>query len=193
MKSPIEYFSELTDPRIDRTKDHLLTDIIFITIAAVICNCETWNDIENYGKAKEDWLRKHLQLPNGIPSHDTFNRFFAALEPQEFERCFLSWVQSIYQKHQGEVISVDGKTVRGSRGRGIKSAIHIVSAWADKNEMILGQIKVDEKSNEITAIPMLLDALLLKGCVVTIDAMGTQKSIAKHIICLLYTSDAADE
>lgn len=182
MKSPIEYFSELPDPRIDRTKDHLLTDIIFITIAAVICNCETWNDIENYGKAKEDWLRNYLKLPNGIPSHDTFNRVFSALDPNELERCFLEWVKAIADLTDGDVVSIDGKCIRGSRKSGSKSFVHMVSAWSNQNGISLGQTKVNEKSNEITAIPSLLAVLDIGNCTVTIDAMGCQTNIAEKII-----------
>jgi predicted transposase YbfD/YdcC len=182
MKSPIEYFSQIDDPRVDRTKEHLLEDIIFITIAAVICGAETWNDIENYGNSKKDWLSQYLKLPNGIPSHDTFNRVFAALDPAQFEKCFIEWVKDVSELTKGEVVSIDGKTVRGSRGLGAKSAIHMVSAWANINQLSLGQIKVDNKSNEITAIPKLIEVLALKDCIVTIDAMGCQTSIVKKII-----------
>jgi predicted transposase YbfD/YdcC len=182
MESPINYFSNLTDPRVERTKDHLLDDIIFIAIAAVICGAESWNDMENYGKSKESWLKGFLQLPNGIPSHDTFNRVFSTLDPQELEKCFLDWVKSVAQITKGEVISIDGKSIRGSKEKGSKSIVHMVSAWANANHMVLGQVKVDEKSNEITAIPRLLEVLVLEGCIVTIDAMGCQKEIAKKII-----------
>ncbi len=182
MNNLISYFSNLPDPRVDRTKEHLLEDIVFITIAAVICGSETWNDIENYGKSKEVWLRQYLQLPNGIPSHDTFNRFFSALEPEHFEAAFLSWIRSISTLTKGDVVSLDGKTMRGTRESGSKYAIHIISAWSNSNQLSLGQIKVDEKSNEITAIPQLLEVLVLKGCLVTIDAMGCQKEIAKKIV-----------
>jgi predicted transposase YbfD/YdcC len=182
MQTPISYFTELTDPRVDRSKDHLMEDIIFITIAAVICGAETWNDIENYGKAKESWLRQYLQLPNGIPSHDTFNRFFSALDPDEFEQAFLSWIKDISELTKGDVVSIDGKTICGSRNGDSKRAVHIVSAWSKANQLSLGQIKVDEKSNEITAIPKLLDVLVVKGCLVTIDAMGCQRDIAAKII-----------
>ena len=120
MTTPISYFSSLSDPRVDRTKDHLMEDIIFITIAAVICGAETWNEIEDYGKSKESWLRQRLQLPNGIPSHDTFNRFFSALDPQEFEQAFMSWVKDVVQLTDGEVVSIDGKTLCGSRSKGGK-------------------------------------------------------------------------
>lgn len=176
------YFSGMKDPRIERTKRHLMDDILFISIAAVLSGVESWDEMELYGKNKQQWLSTFLELPNGIPSHDTFNRLFAAIDPDEFESRFLKWVTSLIDKTEGETIHIDGKTMRGSRKQGCKSATHIVSAWADQNELILGQIKVEDKSNEITAIPVLLDALLLKGCIVTIDAMGCQKSIAKQIV-----------
>jgi len=182
MQTPISYFTALTDPRVDRTKSHLMEDIIFITIAAVICGAETWNDIEHYGKSKESWLKHYLQLPNGIPSHDTFNRFFSALDPEAFEQAFLSWVKDISELTNGDVISIDGKTICGSRDGDSKRAVHIVSAWSCANQLSLGQIKIDEKSNEITAIPKLLNVLALKGCLVTIDAMGCQREIAAQII-----------
>jgi predicted transposase YbfD/YdcC len=178
----LSYFSDLKDPRINRTKRHLVDDIVFIAIASVLCGGESWNDMQEYGEIKKEWLSSFLELPNGIPSHDTFNRFFSALDADEFENCFLSWVKSIHQRTHGEVISIDGKTMRGSRTQGCKTATHIVSAWADQNELILGQIKVEEKSNEITAIPKLLEVLLLEGCVVTIDAMGCQKNICQKIV-----------
>jgi predicted transposase YbfD/YdcC len=157
-----------------------MEDIIFITISAVICGAETWNEIEDYGKSKETWLRQYLQLPAGIPSHDTFNRFFSALDPQEFEQAFLSWVNDVVLLTEGEVVSIDGKTLCGTKG--CKRAVHIVSAWSSANQLSLGQTKVDEKSNEITAIPRLLEVLALKGCIVTIDAMGCQRDIAEKII-----------
>lgn len=182
MESPISYFQQLEDPRVDRTKEHLLEDIIFISIAAVICGAETWNDIEDFGVSKQDWLKSFLQLPGGIPSHDTFNRFFSALDPQAFEQSFLDWTSSVAELTEGEVISIDGKSLRGSRGKGAKSAVHMVSAWAHANELVLGQRKVDNKSNEITAIPALLEVLVLKGCIVTIDAMGCQSAIAEAIV-----------
>jgi len=182
MQTPISYFTELTDPRVERSKEHLMEDIIFITIAAVICGAETWNDIEHYGKSKEPWLKQYLQLPNGIPSHDTFNRFFSALDPDAFEQAFLSWIKDVAELSKGDVVSIDGKSIRGSRVGDSKRAVHIVSAWSKANQLSLGQVKVDEKSNEITAIPKLLDVLQLRGCLVTIDAMGCQRDIASKII-----------
>ena len=180
--SLLSYFSEMKDPRIERTRHHLLDDIVFISIASVLSGADSWNEMERYGILKREWLETFLELPNGIPSHDTFNRFFSSLDPKEFESCFTKWVSSICKRTSGEFVSIDGKTMCGSRYQGCKSATHIVSAWADKNEMILGQIKVNEKSNEIIAIPELLDVLLIKGCVITIDAIGCQKKIAKKII-----------
>jgi predicted transposase YbfD/YdcC len=182
MQALLSYFTELTDPRVDRTKEHLMEDILFITIAAVICGAETWNDIENYGKSKETRLKQYLQLPNGIPSHDTFNRFFSALDPGEFEQAFLSWIKDISTLTRGDVVSIDGKSICGSRVKDSKRAVHIISAWSKANQLSLGQIKVNEKSNEITAIPKLLHVLALKGCLVTIDAMGCQRDIAAQII-----------
>ncbi len=182
MRSPINYFSEVQDPRLERTKDHLLEDIIFITIVAVICGCETWNDIENYGKAKENWLKQFLKLPNGIPSHDTFNRVFSIIDPIQMEKSFVNWIKSVCELSEGEVISIDGKTIRGSRDKKAKTIVHMVSAWAQLNHLSLGQVKVSDKSNEITAIPKLLDVLAIKGCIVTIDAIGCQTEIEEKII-----------
>jgi predicted transposase YbfD/YdcC len=182
MQSPISYFSTLTDPRVERSKEHLLSDIIFITIAAVICGAETWNDIELYGITKELWLKEFLKLPNGIPSHDTFNRVFSALNPKELETCFVEWVKDVSTLTAGDVISIDGKSIRGSKKGNSKSIVHLVSAWSQANHLVLGQVKVDDKSNEITAIPKLLQVLDLKGCMVTIDAMGCQREIAQQII-----------
>jgi len=176
------YFSEMKDPRVERTKRHLLNDILFITIAAVLSGAETWNDIADYGKSKIKWLSTILQLPEGVPSHDTFNRVFAAIDAEEFEKIFIKWIKSIQQTSNNEIVSIDGKTLRGSKVSGSKYVTHIVSAWADKNNLILGQIEVEEKSNEITAIPKLLDVLMLEGTTVTIDAMGTQTKIAKKIV-----------
>lgn len=182
MKSPLDYFSSLTDPRVERTREHRLEDILFIAIASIICGAESWNEMEAFGKAKEAWLRTFLVLPGGIPSHDTFNRLFSALNPQELERCFMDWTRSVADLCENEVIAIDGKSMRGTRSSVNKNIVHMVSAWAGKNHIVLGQTKVEEKSNEITAIPKLLDLLVLKGCIVTIDAMGCQRDIATKII-----------
>lgn len=180
--SLLSYFSGMKDPRIERTKLHLIDDILFIAIASVLSGVETWNEMEDYGRLKKEWLETFLELPYGIPSHDTFNRFFSALDPDEFESRFLLWIKAVQKQTDGEIIGIDGKTMRGSRLKGCKLATHIVSAWADENQLILAQIKVTEKSNEITAIPVLLDSLLLKNTIVTIDAMGCQRDIAKKIV-----------
>jgi len=178
-----EHFSGVRDPRIDRTKDHKLLSIISIAICAIISGAEGWVDIENYGKSKIDWLKTFLELPNGIPSHDTFGRVFSLLDPKEFQEGFHSWVESIQKLTKGEVVAIDGKQLRGSHDHYLgKKAIYMVSAWAEANELVLGQRKVDDKSNEITAIPELLKLLSLEGCIVTIDAIGTQTKIAKAII-----------
>lgn len=180
-KNIFEHFSDLDDPREDNRR-HLLLDIVTIVICASVCGAEKWDDIEAFGKAKEQWLRKYLQLPHGIPSHDTLARVFAMLEPEQFNRCFLSWVQAIDPRHVQEIISIDGKTLRRSHDKcNGKPAIHMVSAWANTAGLALGQVKTNEKSNEITAIPELLNLLELQGCIVTIDAMGTQKAIAQKI------------
>jgi predicted transposase YbfD/YdcC len=179
-----EYFRQLPDPRINRNKKHLLIDIIIISVLAVICGAESWDSIEMFGRTKIDFLKKILRLPNGIPSHDTINRVFSMLRPDRFEQIFTQWVDSLRIKGiSNEVIAIDGKTVRGSKDTfHEKSPIHIVSAWANSNQLVLGQRKVDAKSNEITAIPLLLEVLDVEGCIITIDAMGTQKEIAKTII-----------
>lgn len=178
-----KHFAELEDPRIDRAKHHQLLDIIIIAACGVICGADSWVDIEEFGNAKKEWLRTLLELPNGIPSHDTFGRVFAQLNSQEFQSCFFRWVTAIQEATGGEVIAIDGKTLRHSYDRMIgKGAIHMVSAWACTNHLVLGQTKVDEKSNEITAIPELLRMLEVKGCIVTIDAMGCQTKIAQQIV-----------
>ena len=182
MTSPLPFFSELTDPRVDRTKVHMLEDILFIAIASVICGAESWNDMETFGKAKEEWFRTFLRLPEGIPSHDTFNRVFSALNPDELESSFISWTRSVAKLTDNEVVSIDGKSMRGTREHGSKSIVHMVSAWASKNHIVLGQLRVEEKSNEITAIPKLLDLLVIKGCIVTIDAMDCQKDIVSAVV-----------
>jgi predicted transposase YbfD/YdcC len=179
----VEHFADVEDPRNGRRKDHLLLDIITIAICAVICGADGWVAVEEFGKAKEKWLSSFLKLPKGIPSHDTFGRVFARVDPEQFQSGFLSWVQAISEVIEGEAVAFDGKKLRRSHD-GIlgKAAIHMVSAWAAANRLVLGQLKVDDKSNEITAIPALLKLLEIKGCIVTIDALGCQTEIAELII-----------
>ena len=176
------HFADLSDPRIDRSRLHELLDIVAVAICAVVAGAESWDDIEDFGHAKHGWLRAFLALPNGIPSHDTFRRVFERLDPEEFQRCSLGWVQALHEATQRQVVAIDGKTLRRSfdKARG-KSALHLVHAWATANHLLLGQIAVDEKSNEITAIPRLLKVLEISGAIVTIDAMGCQKEIARTI------------
>ena len=175
-----DYFGEIEDPRVERTRQHKLIDIITIAICAVICGAEGWTDIETYGLVKYEWLKQFLELPNGIPSHDTFSRVFSRLNPQQFQQGFLNWIKSINKMTSGEVIAIDGKTLRHSYDQGAElGAIHMVSAWATENRLVLGQVKVDKTSNEITAIPELLKVIEISGCIVTIDAMGCQREIVK--------------
>jgi len=179
----VEHFSQIEDPRIERSKRHKLIDILTLAILAVICGADSWVGMESFGQAKLKWLKRVLELPNGIPSHDTFARVFARLNPEQFQQCFLEWVRSLVRLSDGEVIALDGKTLRQSYDTADgKAAIHMVSAWATTNRLVLGQCKVDEKSNEITAIPQLLKMLEIQGCIVTIDAMGCQKDIARLIV-----------
>lgn len=178
-----EHFGKVTDPRVGNAKRHKFMDIIVIAILAIICGADGWADVELFAKSKEKWLKTFLELPRGIPSHDTFGRVFAKINPQEFEKGFLSWVQTIQSLTQGEVIAVDGKQLRGSIDpRAGQVAFDIVSAWATTNELVLGEVKVEEKTNEITAIPQLLKLLDITGCLITVDAMGTQTEIAQQII-----------
>lgn len=178
-----EHFGRVSDPRIERTREHKLIDIIVIAICAVICGAEGWVDIENYGKSKKRWLKTFLELPNGIPSHDTFGRVFSLLDAQEFQASFYGWVLAVNEITQGQIINVDGKCMLGSEDKTLgKRAIYMVSAWAEANHLVLGQRKVDEKSNEITAIPELLKLLAISGCIITVDAIGTQTNIAKTVI-----------
>ena len=178
-----EHFRQVNDPRKDRTKEHKLIDIIAIAICAVICGAEGWTDIENFGNSKLPWLKSFLELPNGIPSHDTFGRVFSLLDAQQFQLAFYEWVLAVNEIIPGQIINIDGKRLGGSEDKWLgKRAIYMVSAWAEENEIVLGQRKVDEKSNEITAIPELLKILALAGCIVTIDAIGTQTQIAKTIV-----------
>jgi predicted transposase YbfD/YdcC len=179
----VEHFSNITDPRIDRTKRHKLIDILVISICATICGADGWEEFELFGQAKLNWFKTFLELPAGIPSDDTFRRVIGRIDPRQFQHCFLDWVRSVYELTQGQVVAIDGKQSRRSFDRTAgKTAINMVSAWASKNQMVLGQVKVDEKSNEITAIPELLEMLEVAGCIVTIDAMGCQTEIAAKII-----------
>ena len=181
--SIIEHFSSIPDPRIDRRKLHKLQDIFFITLCAVICGADDWVSIEQFGEAKEAWLTEVLTLKNGIPSHDTFGNVFAAINTEQFSECFSRWAADIAELGEGEIIAIDGKCLRRSLDKASgKAAIHMVSAWATQNQLVLGQQKVDDKSNEITAIPKLLMQLNIAGTVVTMDAMGCQTKVAEQIV-----------
>jgi predicted transposase YbfD/YdcC len=178
-----EHFRKVTDPRIGNATRHKLLDIIVIAICAVICGADGWSDVELFGKTKRKWLQGFLELPHGIPSHDTFGRVFAQINPEEFQDSFMTWVQAAQELTDGQVIAIDGKQLRGSHDRHEgKNALYMVSAWATANQLVLGQTKVDEKSNEITAIPKLLRLLDIRGCLITIDAIGTQTGIAELIV-----------
>jgi predicted transposase YbfD/YdcC len=182
-KSIVEHFSFLTDPRILLKTEHKLIDIVVITVCAVLAGADDWVEIAGFGRAKEDWFRTFLELPKGIHSHDTFGRVFARIEPEEFGNCLISWIREVFPSSGTDVIAIDGKTSRRSHDRANgKGPIHMVNAWAVENRLILGQIKTEDKSNEITAIPELLKIIDIKGCVVTTDAMGCQKEIAKQIV-----------
>jgi predicted transposase YbfD/YdcC len=181
--SIVEHFRTLEDPRIERTKRHLLLDILVIAVCTLLTGGERFQDMEFFGKSKLPWLQTFLALPHGIPSHDTFGRVFARLNPQRFQACFLSWTQAVAQLTQGALVSLDGKTVRASFDRATAaSPLHMLSAWcSEQGGLVIGQIKTDAQSNEITAIPDLLQLLAIKGCIVTIDAMGCQTAIAEQI------------
>ena len=179
----LNVFSNMEDPRMDRRKLYPLIEIIFLTICAVMCGANHFTEVVIFGEANLDWLRKFLRFTNGIPSHDTIGYFFSKLDPGQFKAKFVEWMQSVAQLTNGEVVAIDGKTLRHSYDSSSNTAaMHMISAWADGASLVLGQLKVNEKSNEITAIPKLLEMLDLSGCVVTIDAMGCQKEIAKSII-----------
>ena len=192
--SLMDYFEDLEDPRIDRCKDHPLMGILFIAVCAVLSGAEGWKSIETFGQAKRDWLARYLRLPEGahpVPSDDTYRRTIGRLDPEAFETAFRGWVATIARRIDGEIIAIDGKTVRGSRDRDADTAerhgapqrpLHLVSAWASEQRLVLAQRAVDEKTNEIRVLPDLLEMLELRGCLVTIDAMGTQTSIAEAII-----------
>jgi predicted transposase YbfD/YdcC len=180
--SLFDSLGEVPDPRRERTKLHRLVDILVIAVCATVCAAETWEEVAEFGHAKESWFRKFLVLPNGIPSHDTFRRVFLRLNPKKFQEAFLCWVRSVAEMTDGEVVAVDGKQARGARTPDGKEGLRLVSAWASEQRLVLGQLKTGEKSNEITAIPALLELLELKGCIVTIDAMGCQREVAAQII-----------
>lgn len=177
----IECFEGLPDPRMDRTRRHNFVDILVMGLCSALTGGESFTDMESFGVAREDWLKTFLELPSGVPSHDTFNRVFSAIDPHAFLECFSRWVQGICPNLSDEVVAIDGKALRHAFNEG-QSVPYIVSAWASHNGLVLGQVKVNEKSNEITAVPELLRMLQLKGAIVTLDAMGCQKEIAAHII-----------
>jgi predicted transposase YbfD/YdcC len=177
-----EHFSELDDPR-RYNRSHLLMDIVVIAICAVICGADDWEAVEGFGRSKYKWFKGFLELPHGIPSQHTFRRVFARIDADQFRTCFIEWIKAVHKITRGQVVAIDGKMLRRSHDKTLgKKAIHMVSAWAEENRLVLGQVKVDDKSNEITAIPQLLDLIEIAGCIVTIDAMGCQKEITKRII-----------
>lgn len=176
----IDYLITIEDPRIERNKEHPLINILMIGVCGMICGAESFVDMEDFGEAKKEWFETFLDLKNGIPSHDTFCRVFGMIKPKEFGEVFMRWTESLRKQVSQEIVAIDGKSIRRSY-RADQPAIHIVSAWALENRLVLGQIKTEDKSNEITAIPELLQKLELSGCIVTIDAMGCQKKIATEI------------
>jgi predicted transposase YbfD/YdcC len=179
----VEHFAELDDPRVERTKRHPLLSIVAIALCGVIVGAESWDEIEEFGQAKAEWFSQVLDLPHGIPSHDTFNRVFAALDPHQFRACFAAWMQQVAAVLPTEVIALDGKTLRRSHDRlNGREAIHLISAWASRNQLVLAQERVESKANEITALPQLLQVLAVKGCLVSIDAIGCQREIAQQIL-----------
>lgn len=183
MSSIQDCFADVEDPRIARTRAHPLINIIFIAICAVLCGADSWVEIETFGKAKLAWLSQYLDMSHGVPSHDTFGRVFAQIDAEQFQQGFGRWIAGICQRIDGEIVCIDGKALRRSHNKTMgKEMIYMVSAWATQNKLVLGQRKVNEKSNEITAIPFLLQTLELAGCLVTIDAMGCQKEITKGIV-----------
>jgi predicted transposase YbfD/YdcC len=177
----VEHFKDLPDPRMVNKCDHLLLDIVMIAICATIADADSWDEIAEFGEGKRAWLEKWLALPNGIPSPDTFQRVFAKLDAQAFHARFLAWVREVFEITEGQVIAIDGKAGRGTYDRQGRGTLHLVSAWATVNQLTLAQVNVGEKANEIVAIPELLDLLMLKGCIVTVDAIGCQKTIVKQI------------
>ena len=179
--SLIDHLKDLPDPRVNRTRDHELVDILIIAICTLLCGGESFYDMEDFGKAKREWFATFLRLPNGIPSHDTFTRLFARLDPASFRECFMRWTAGLREAVHQEIVALDGKALRHAKDAG-EEVRYIVNAWAESNRLVLGQLKVTEKSNEITALPGLLRALDLAGCIVTTDAMGCQKKVAREII-----------
>lgn len=178
-----KHFMIIFDPRQDGKVHHKLIDILFIAITATLCGFSEWDDMETWAEHKEPWLRKYLELPNGIPSYSTIRRVFDFIDPKQFERCFSEWMKEVTELSKGTVVAIDGKTMRGTADKvRDKKAIHIVNAWCSENKMVLGQVKTDDKSNEITAVPELLDMLFIKGCIVTVDALNTQKDTVKKIV-----------
>jgi predicted transposase YbfD/YdcC len=178
----VRIFSQIQDPRSHINKLHDIVDILLIGTISVLCGAETWLQIKMFARSKEAFFRKFLVLENGIPSEDTINRVFSAIDSDEFESCFREWVNSISVMKKGQVVAIDGKSLNGAKSQGKKSPVHMVSAWASDNNLVLGQVRVNEKSNEITAIPKLLETIDVEGCIVTIDAMGTQVDIANKIV-----------
>ena len=177
------YFADLEDPRVDRTQYHPLINVVVIGLCAVICGAQHFTEMQEFGNEKKDWLSKFLDLSMGIPSHDTFNKVFARLKPEQFEKCLLDWITTLHELSDGQILAIDGKTLRGSYDRAdARAAIHMVSVLATRNHMSLGSMVVDEKSNEITAIPRLLELIDVSASLVTIDAMGCQKEIAQKIL-----------
>jgi predicted transposase YbfD/YdcC len=182
-RSLVGHFESLEDPRCPLKRRHILHEMIVIAIAAILCGADGWVGIAQFGRSKRTWFEGFLRLPHGIPSHDTFGRVFGLLAPAAFEACFRAWVESIRALLPGEIVAIDGKTLRRSHNRGAGlAALHMVSAWATHNRLALGQVATDAKSNEITAIPRLLELLHIEGCIVTIDAMGCQTKIAALIV-----------
>lgn len=175
-----DYFGEIEDPRMDRNKKHLLGEILFIALCSILVGGENFKDMETFGRSKQAWLKGYLKLPYGVPSHDTFRRIFCLLKPEHFSETLINWTQALREQSDGEIVAIDGKSLRRT-GKTKEDIVHVVSAWAATNRLVLGQLKVDGKSNEITAVPELLRRLELTGCIVTLDAMGTQKNIAKEI------------
>jgi predicted transposase YbfD/YdcC len=183
MSDFITHFSAIQDPRIDRCKKHKLLDIMFLTVSAVLSGSRGWEDIEEFGHSKLDWLRRFIELPNGIPRHDTIARVLGRLDPNALQQCFFQWMSDVLDAMGGDVIAIDGKSLRRSFDRASrKNALHLVNAWSCIGGVVLGQVKTEEKSNEITAIPRLLELLEIKKCIITIDAIGCQKNIASEII-----------